>query len=136
MKNNKVKVIKETLGLKVGDILVFDETSKNYVFENTDIFSKALESLNVETHTKVTFSKNIVEDNINIYFEYLKPEPKVKTISEIETMIKEHQTVYNQTYEKLYGNTDWEENDTRRGLREKLTVHWNIIKMLEWALGY
>lgn len=136
MKNNKVKVIKETLGLKEGDILVYDVDTNTFVFENTDIVSKLTEVLNTEAHTKVTFSKNIVEEYIGEYFEYIKPEPKLKTIDDINKMISEHQSVYNKTYEKLYGNGEWETDDTRRGLRERLTVHWNIIKMLEWTLGY
>ena len=143
MKETKVKVIKNTLGLIKGDTLVLDIKTNDYIFNNTDVcegtaaIANALTGYSVEDLSRrVSLSKSIVEEAIGEYFEYVKPEPVLKTIEEINQMIKDHQSEYNTAYDKLYNRGVLDTEDTQDSLREKLTVHWNIIKILEWSLGY
>lgn len=139
MKETKVKVIKEVLGLKKNDILTLNITTNDYIFNNTDVvdtFATYISKV-IESPKRVSLSKSIVEDAIGEYFEYVKPEPVLKTIEEINQMIKDHQSEYNTAYDKLYNRgVLLDTEDTQDSLREKLTVHWNIIKILEWSLGY
>ena len=138
MKETKVKVIKEVLGLKKNDILTLNITTNDYIFNNTDVvdtFATYISKV-IESPKRVSLSKSIVEDAIGEYFEYVKPEPVLKTIEEVNQMIKDHQSEYNTTYDKLYNRGVLDTEDTQDSLREKLTVHWNIIKILEWSLGY
>lgn len=138
MKETKVKVIKEVLGLKKNDILTLNITTNDYIFNNTDVvdtFATYISKV-IESPKRVSLSKSIVEDAIGEYFEYVKPEPVLKTIEEINQMIKDHQSEYNTAYDKLYNRGVLDTEDTQDSLREKLTVHWNIIKILEWSLGY
>lgn len=138
MKETKVKVIKEVLGLKKNDILTLNITTNDYIFNNTDVvdtFATYISKV-IESPKRISLSKSIVEDAIGEYFEYVKPEPVLKTIEEINQMIKDHQSEYNTAYDKLYNRGVLDTEDTQDSLREKLTVHWNIIKILEWSLGY
>lgn len=138
MKETKVKVIKEVLGLKKNDILTLNITTNDYIFNNTDVvdtFATYISKV-IESPKRISLSKSIVEDAIGEYFEYVKPEPVLKTIEEVNQMIKDHQSEYNTTYDKLYNRGVLDTEDTQDSLREKLTVHWNIIKILEWSLGY
>ena len=138
MKETKVKVIKEVLGLKKNDILTLNITTNDYIFNNTDVvdtFATYISKV-IESPKRVSLSKSIVEDAIGEYFEYVKPEPVLKTIEEVNQMIKDHQSEYNTAYDKLYNRGVLDTEDTQDSLREKLTVHWNIIKILEWSLGY
>ena len=136
MKETKVKVIKEVLGLKKNDILTLNTSTNDYVFQNTDITDSIVNTLSNYASKRVSLSKSIVEEAIGEYFEYVKPEPVLKTIEEINRMIKDHQSEYNTAYDKLYNRGVFDVEDTQDSLREKLTVHWNIIKILEWSLGY
>ena len=136
MKETKVKVIKEVLGLKKNDILTLNTSTNDYVFQNTDITDSIVNTLSNYASKRVSLSKSIVEEAIGEYFEYVKPEPVLKTIEEINQMIKDHQSEYNTAYDKLYNRGVLDTEDTQDSLREKLTVHWNIIKILEWTLGY
>lgn len=138
MKETKVKVIKEVLGLKKNDILTLNITTNDYIFNNTDVvdtFATYISKV-IESPKRISLSKSIVEEAIGEYFEYVKPEPVLKTIEEINQMIKDHQSEYNTAYDKLYNRGVLDTEDTQDSLREKLTVHWNIIKILEWTLGY
>ena len=138
MKETKVKVIKEVLGLKNNDILTLNITTNDYIFDNTDVvdtFATYISKV-IESPKRISLSKSIVEDAIGEYFEYVKPEPVLKTIEEVNQMIKDHQSEYNTAYDKLYNRGVLDTEDTQDSLREKLTVHWNIIKILEWSLGY
>lgn len=138
MKETKVKVIKEVLGLKKNDILTLNITTNDYIFNNTDVvdtFATYISKV-IESPKRISLSKSIVEDAIGEYFEYVKPEPVLKTIEEVNQMIKDHQSEYNTAYDKLYNRGVLDTEDTQDSLREKLTVHWNIIKILEWSLGY
>lgn len=138
MKEIKVKVIKNVLGLVKGDTLILDAKTNDYVFNNTDVFEGVATIANTLTESKkrVSLSKGIVEDSIGEYFEYVKPEPVLKTVTEIEKMIKDHQDEYNIAYNKLYGDEEFNFDENRAEVKERLTVHWNIIKILEWSLGY
>ena len=138
MKETKVKVIKNVLGLVKGDTLILDTKTNDYVFNNTDVFEGVATIANTLTESKkrVSLSKGIVEDSIGEYFEYVKPESVLKTVTEIEKMIKDHQDEYNIAYNKLYGDEEFNFDENRAEVKERLTVHWNIIKILEWSLGY
>ena len=117
---NKIKVIKEFPGVEVGDVLEYSEATNLYeiIKENVEIG----EDYEDESFSAVSYSPEIIEDNMGIYFDRVfdKPETDFQPKSIVEIVAKRTE---------LLDSLDGEMYDEDR------KISYAIIDTIDWILG-
>ena len=117
---NKIKVIKEFPGVEVGDVLEYSEATNLYeiIKENVEIG----EDYEDESFSAVSYSPEIIEDNMGIYFDRVfdKPEADFQPKSIVEIVAKRT---------GLLDSLDGEMYDEDR------KIIYAIIDTIDWILG-
>jgi len=117
---NKIKVIKEFPGVEVGDVLEYSEATNLYeiIKENVEIG----EDYEDESFSAVSYSPEIIEDSMGIYFDRVfdKPETDFQPKSIVEIVAKRTE---------LLDSLDGEMYDEDR------KISYAIIDTIDWILG-